>query len=102
MNYSLDLENHSHALHLIHHFTNPFHRIVMNNPMLKYRDLDLIIKHICQDGILNIYYIETVEGIGEVMNQMESMGMVLQVKRIVHGYSRNMFMFSLEYRKVLK
>ena len=79
-----------------------FHRIVMNNPMLKYRDLDLIIKHICQDGILNIYYIETVEGIGEVMNQMESMGMVLQVKRIVHGYSRNMFMFSLEYRKVLK
>ena len=79
-----------------------FHRIVMNNPMLKYRDLDMIIKHICQDGILNIYFIETVEGIGEVMNQMENQGMVLQVKRIVHGYSRNMFMFSLEYRKVLK
>jgi tRNA (guanine37-N1)-methyltransferase len=79
-----------------------FSRIVMNNPMIKYRDLEKILEYLDRDGILNIYYIETVEGIGSVMHDMESLGLIIQDKRIVHGYSKNMFMFSLEYRKVRK
>ena len=78
-----------------------FDRIIMNNPVSKYRDFDQIVDHIREGGKLNIYFVETVEGIERQMELLSRLHLTLRSKRIVHGYSRNKFMFSLDYVKVI-
>lgn len=79
-----------------------FDRIIMNNPVNQYRNLEEVLKHLINHGKLNIYYIETIEGIERQMEFIEEMNMKLLSKRVVHGYSRNKFMFSLEYERQIR
>ena len=77
----------------------PFHRIIMNNPVTQYESLDDILKSLIEGGKLNIYMVEGQEMIEERMEYFLKKNMVLESKRVVHGYSRNKSMYSLQYKR---
>ncbi|MGP6239401.1 class I SAM-dependent methyltransferase [Cuniculiplasma sp. SKW4] len=74
-----------------------FNRIIMNNPVNKYGDFRSVVSHLEEGGRLNVYFVDTVEELETHMETISSLNMKLTSKRIVHGYSRNKFMFSLDY-----
>jgi tRNA (guanine37-N1)-methyltransferase len=76
-----------------------FSRIIMNNPVNKYGNFDSVVSHIVNGGRLNIYFVDTVEELETHMEELASLNMKLVSKRVVHGYSRNKFMFSLDYMR---
>ena len=75
-----------------------FDRIIMNNPVNRYQNLDLVLEHLKNYGILNIYFVEDQEGIGKVMEELKAMNLEIQRKRVVHGYSTKRSLYSLEFR----
>jgi tRNA (guanine37-N1)-methyltransferase len=78
---------------------NPFDRIIMNNPVSKYESFDPVIKKIVSGGHLNVYFVADQEEIENYMESFIEKNMTLESKRVVHGYSRKMSMYSLQYRK---
>ncbi|MHB8552076.1 MAG: class I SAM-dependent methyltransferase [Thermoplasmataceae archaeon] len=75
-------------------------RIIMNNPTSRHVDLISIGNALKDRGIVNFYEINDVEGIAERMKLFNEEGFETMNKRIVHGYSKNSSMVSLEFRKV--
>ncbi|MHB1439368.1 MAG: class I SAM-dependent methyltransferase [Cuniculiplasma sp.] len=79
----------------------PFHRIIMNNPVNQYESLDEVIGALKEGGRLNIYLVEDQESIEKYMEYFINKNMILESKRVVHGYSRNKSMYSLQYRRIV-
>lgn len=75
-----------------------FDRIILNNPMNGYSDLDLIGSHLESGGFINVYYLASLSELTERMNEWRSRNFTLVSKRIVHGYAPSVYMFSLTYR----
>jgi len=75
-------------------------RIIMNNPVSKYKDLGDVVSKLKVGGHLNIYFVDTQEGIGNEMSNLLKYGLELEMKRVVHGYSSSRSMYSLQYRRI--
>ncbi|MGP6219755.1 class I SAM-dependent methyltransferase [Caldiplasma sukawensis] len=75
-----------------------FDRIILNNPMTGYSNLDLIASHLESGGFVNVYYLASLSELTERMNEWRNRNFNLVSKRIVHGYAPSVYMFSLCYR----
>lgn len=78
---------------------NSMDRIIMNNPVSKYKDLDRVVAKLKLGGHLNIYFVDNQEGIGNEMSKLLDYGLELEMKRVVHGYSSSRSLYSLQYRR---
>ncbi len=75
-------------------------RIIMNNPVSRYRNIEIVVSKLKIGGKLNIYFVDDQQGIGEEMLKLLQYGLELEMKRVVHGYSSRMAMYSLQYRRI--
>lgn len=78
-----------------------FDRIVMNLPHSAFNYVDSAYGSLKDEGIINYYEINTLEGITERMSQFREKGMRLNWKRVVHGYSKYENLYSMEFMKTL-
>lgn len=78
---------------------NPMDRIIMNNPVSKYKDLDAVVAKLKLGGRLNVYFVDNQEDIGNEMSKLLDYGLELETKRVVHGYSSSRSLYSLQYRR---
>ncbi len=76
-----------------------YDRIIMNLPMKSPDYLGMAAAHVKSGGIINLYVISDVENLTGTMERARALGLSLVGKRIVHGYSKDKNLYSLELRK---
>ena len=76
-----------------------YDRIIMNLPMKSPDYLDIAAVHLKSGGIINLYVISDIENLTLTMERARALGLSLVGKRIVHGYSKDKNLYSLELRK---
>ena len=76
-----------------------YDRIIMNLPMKSPDYLDIAAVHLKSGGIINLYVISDIENLTGTMERARTLGLSLVGKRIVHGYSKDKNLYSLELRK---
>ncbi len=75
-------------------------RIIMNLPHGAYNFLDIAFKALKKGGVINYYEICDYETLENRMIFFRNSGFEILYKRIVHGFSRNMNMYSIEIKKL--
>ncbi len=75
-------------------------RIIMNLPHGAYNFLDVAFKALKKNGVINYYEICDYETLENRMVFFRKSGFEILYKRIVHGYSRNLNMYSIGIKKL--
>lgn len=75
-------------------------RIIMNLPHDAYKFLEYAFKAIKKNGIINYYEICDLDTLEKRMEYFKNSGFEIIYKRIVHGFSKYMNMYSIEIKKL--
>ncbi len=79
---------------------NNVDRIIMNLPHNAYDFLDVAFKALKTKGIINYYEICDLDTLEKRMEFFKNSGFEIVYKRIVHGFSKYMNMYSIEIKKI--